>query len=469
MTSPLELNFEVPEKMAFLVRLKSRFKVVRGGRGSGKSGSVARGLIGKSLEKPTKVLCTRELQNSIGDSVHSLLRGTIDGCGASSLYETTLTSIKGFNDSYFLFKGLRNNINEIKSLDNVDICWVEEASGIDGKTWDILIPTIRNRGSEIWISYNPDEENDATHQRFGKINFPFWDKDKIYAKGELATELGSVESNFTVWESEIDNNTNPQDETRGWKRYMVSVEVNYFDNKFFRETELYAEMLACKTLDPEKYNNIWLGQPKSRSDAQVFKDKWRVETFITPPVSEMHHKRLFFGADWGTIDPTTCIRSFIKDRKLHIDYEAWEKGTELNAIDGLFQTVPESKKWKMYGDSSRPDIIKLLQKQGYKIFSVKKTTISLDPLDRQKAKGYIESGVEYLKNFEKIVIHPRCVRTIEEFTKFKYKTDKTSGLILPEYESGFDHLIDALRYALSEYISRPKTTMADIAQQNRKL
>ena len=479
----------IPSKLMFFVTRKARFKVARGGRGSAKSGSIARALVARTANLKNKVLCTRELQNSIADSVHSLLKGCIDRLKLEMYFDTTAATIRAYTGSTFIFKGLRNNISEVKSLDDVDICWVEEAQGISGKIWDILIPTIRNKGSEIWVSYNPDEENDDTHQRFGKMKdeygnpkFKFYDQAFSYEKGKLVLMPGSTEEYFEIWESKHnDNQDNPLEDGNHWSCYMISREVNYVDNPFFESTELYAEMMSCRELDPEKYKNIWLGQAKSRSDAQVFKDKWKVEAFVTPPVSEMHHNRIFFGADWGTIDPTTLIRCFIKDGKLYIDYEAWEKGTELGGIDGLFQTVPESKDWKMYGDSARPDIIKMLaniKPKPYKIFSVKKTTVSLDPLDKQKAKSYIESGIEYLKSFEKIIIHPRCVRTIEEFTNFKYRVDKT-GIILTEYEDGpikYDHIMDALRYALSEYIARPKTTMADIArarqnwnkQQNQK-
>ena len=470
MKQPQTVEIELPNKLHFLLNDQSRFKVARGGRGSAKSGSIARGLIVEAITAPETILCTRELQNSITDSVHSLLVDCANQMQVDKLFDVTAATIRTANGSNFIFKGLRNNIMEIKSLHGVDKCWVEEAQGISGKIWDTLVPTIRNKGSEIWISYNPNEESDPTHQRFGKINFPFWEPNQKYAKAELVTDPMSVPSNFTVWESKVNGNDQPLAKGDFWGKYMISVEVNYVDNPFFEQTELYAEMMACKRLNPEKYKNIWLGQPKTRSDLQVFKDKWAIESFVTPPVKDMHHKRIFLGADWGTIDPTTLIRCFIKDAKLWIDYEAWETGTELNSVAGLFQTVPESKMWKIYGDSSRPDIIKMLQKEKYKIFSVKKTTVSLDPLDRQKAKSYIESGIEYIKNFDKIVIHPRCVKTIEEFTNFKYKIDSKTGIILPEYESGFDHIIDSIRYALSEYISRPKSTMADIvrARQSQK-
>ncbi len=469
-------SINIPDKMLFLVTTKSRFKILRGGRGSAKSGSIARGLVFKTVTSVKKILCTRELQNSIADSVHSLLKGCVDKIGLNHVFESTLTNIRSANGSNFIFKGLRNNINEIKSMDDIDICWVEEAAKIDAKTWDILIPTIRNKGSEIWISYNPDEESDATHQRYGKITYsrdsieyikyPFYQKSAGYKKNQLVTEPGSTNADFTVWESKANNNlNNPLVEGKFWTRYMISREVNYVDNPFFEETELVAEMLACKEQDPEKYNNIWEGKAKSRSDAQVFKDKWEVQQFITPPVSEMYHQRVLFGADWGfNPDPCTMIRCFIKDGKLFIDYEAYQAGVELDGIDGLFQTVPESKLWKIYGDSARPDIISKLSKLKYKIYSVKKTTVSLDPLSKQKADSYVKSGIDYIKNFEKVIIHPRCVNTISEFTNYKHKVDKNTEIILPEIIDKYNHLIDALRYALADYISKPKSTMADIAR-----
>lgn len=386
------------------------------------SWAAAISLVVLAVNRKIKVLCTRELQNSINDSVHSLLKGAIERAGLTASFEITLTSIRAANGSEFIFKGLRNNINEIKSLEGIDICWVEEAAKISQAGWDTLIPTIRKTGSEIWITFNPDEELDETYQRFVK-----------------KPRTNSIVS-----------------------------EVNYIDNPFFETTSLWQDMEDDRLMDPEKYNNIWLGQPKTRSDAQVFKDKWMIQDFITPHHSEMHHKRIFFGADFGfNPDPATLIRCWIRDRRLYIDYEAYQSGVPLDGLDGLYQTVPGSKEWKIWGDSARPDIINKLQGQGYKIFSVKKTTVSQDPTERQKAESYIQSGIDYLRNFEKIVVHPRCKQTINELTNYKYKVDKNTGIILPEIIDKYSHLIDALRYSLAEYISKPKTSMADIVRAHQ--
>lgn len=412
------LDIDIPEKLVFFTNSPARYKVAYGGRGSGKSWAAAMSLILRAIEKKTKILCTRELQNSINDSVHSLLKGAIERAGVAHLFEITLTSIRAYNGSEFIFKGLRNNISEIKSLEGIDICWVEEAAKISKDGWDTLIPTIRKAGSEIWITFNPDEESDETFQRF-----------VIHPRTNSIVE-----------------------------------EVNYFDNKFFGQTSLWQDMEDDRNMDPEKYKNVWLGKPKTRSDAQVFKDKWEVQAFETPSINEMYQKRLFFGADWGFVHPTTLIRCFIKDRKLYIDYEAYATGQELKHLDKLFQTVPESKNWKIYGDSAEPKTIKYLYDLDYKIYSVKKTTVSQDPLEKQKADSYIVSGINYIRNFEKIIIHPRCKNAINEFTNYKYKVDKNSGIILPEIVDKFNHIIDGVRYALAELISKPKTTMGDIAR-----
>lgn len=143
-----------------------RYKVAYGGRGSGKSWSIARALLILAASKPLRVLCARELQRSIKDSVHKLLCDQIDDLGLTGFYTVTQTSIKGRNGSEFGFCGLRHNATEIKSYEGADIAWVEEAQVVSKTSWQLLIPTIRKPGSEIWISFNPELEEDETYQRF---------------------------------------------------------------------------------------------------------------------------------------------------------------------------------------------------------------------------------------------------------------------------------------------------------------
>lgn len=391
-------TIQLPKKLQFLLKEKARFKVVYGGRGSAKSSSMARALIIKALQEKNRILCTRELQNSISDSVHRLLTDIIYSNELDSFFEITKTSIKSTNGSEFIFKGVKNNINEIKSLEGIDICWVEEAQKISEISWDILIPTIRKSGSEIWICFNPDEKDDPTYQRF-IINPPA--------------------------------NT-------------IVVKINYDDNKWFSDTELVAEMEYDRQFRPEIYENKWLGNIKKVSEALIFKNKFEVREFETPKLDDVFENRFYFGIDFGfSNDPTAFIRCFIRDGFLYIDQEAGGIGVEMQQIKPfILDKIPESKKWIIYGDCSRPETIAFIKREGYNIQSCNKWNGSLD------------DGIEYLKSFKKIIIHPRCKNTIEEFNFYSYKVDKISGAILPVVVDKYNHYCDALRYSLDGYIKK---------------
>jgi phage terminase large subunit len=162
-----QLRVQIPEALEFLWQ-PSRYKVAYGGRDGAKSWNIARTLITKAYANPLRILCARELQNSIKDSVHRLLSDQIAALGMSAAFDVQATSIKGRNGSEFLFEGLRYNVDKIKSLEGIDICWVEEAANVSKNRWSVLIPTIRKTGSEIWVSFNPLLETDETYKRFVK-------------------------------------------------------------------------------------------------------------------------------------------------------------------------------------------------------------------------------------------------------------------------------------------------------------
>lgn len=163
----MALTIEFPEKMQFLFD-PMRYKVLHGGRGGAKSWGVARALLILGAKKTTRVLCAREFQKSIGDSVHKLLSDQIAAMGLTHFYEVQQNIIKGRNGTEFTFHGLKHNIANIKSVEGTDICWVEEAQTVSKSSWDTLIPTIRKEGSEIWITFNPSLEDDETYKRFVK-------------------------------------------------------------------------------------------------------------------------------------------------------------------------------------------------------------------------------------------------------------------------------------------------------------
>lgn len=203
----------IPQKLDYLFQ-PSRYKVAYGGRGAAKSWNFARALIILSLQDKKRILCTREIQSSIKDSVHRLLRDQIDGLGVSQCFDITDRSITCSNGSEFLFEGLFRNVNRIKSLEGIDYCWVEEAESVSNDSWEVLTPTIRKEHSEIWISFNTGNEDDATYQKF----------------------VTHAPSNAVVRK------------------------INYYDNPYFPEV-LRVEMEQDKTRDPLLYRQKWLGFP----------------------------------------------------------------------------------------------------------------------------------------------------------------------------------------------------------------
>lgn len=162
----IEREIRFPKKLDFLFR-PARYKVARGGRGSGKSWGFARALILRCVKQQTRVLCTREVQKSIQQSVHQLLSDQIEAMGLGPVFQVLATEIRGPNGSQFFFSGLSDQTAEsLKSFEGVDICWCEEAQTISKTSWNVLIPTIRKDGSEIWVTFNPELESDDTYQRF---------------------------------------------------------------------------------------------------------------------------------------------------------------------------------------------------------------------------------------------------------------------------------------------------------------
>lgn len=209
------IDAKFPAKLQFLFQ-PMRYKVARGGRGSAKSWSFARALLIQGAGKPLRILCTREVQKSIRDSVHKLLSDQIEALGLGGFYSILDTEIRGQNGTLIIFAGLaQHTVESIKSYEGVDIVWVEEAQAVTKRSWEVLIPTIRKANSEIWVSYNPELETDETHQR------------------------------FTI---------NPPDN-------CISVLLNYSDNPWFPAV-LEQERLHCQRTNPKDYANIWEGACK---------------------------------------------------------------------------------------------------------------------------------------------------------------------------------------------------------------
>lgn len=373
-----------------------RYKVFYGGRGSGKSWAVARALIAISDFCKVRILCCREIQNSIRDSSYQVLKDMAERMGLADRFWFKESEIENLTTgSKFIFSGLLRNENSIRSKEGIDICWVEEASSVSQKSWDVLTPTIRKPGSEIWLTFNPLTTDDPTN-RF----------------------LENPPPNAVVHK------------------------VNYLENPFFPDT-LRAEMEWDKQNDFEKYLHVWEGFPLTVSDAQIFKGRYTVESFD----EDLWQKadRLFFGADFGFAkDPSTLVRCFIYENRLYIDYEAYGVGVEIDELPELYRSVPGADEWPIKADCARPETISYLaNRSGFDISAA------------DKWQGSIEDGIAYLKSFEKIVIHPRCKHTADEFRLYSYKTDRLTQEVLPVILDKHNHCIDGLRYALSDYIRNP--------------
>lgn len=218
------MNVQIPEKLAPLFQ-PNRRKVAHGGRGSGKSWGFARALLVLAAQNPIRVLCAREVQKSIKDSVHRLLSDQIQAMGLGAFFDVLDTEIRGKNGSLFLFAGLASHtVESIKSFEGCDVVWVEEAQTVTKRSWDVLTPTIRKAGSEIWVTFNPDMETDETYQRF-----------VVHAS--------------------------PED-------FVIS--MNWDDNPWFG-AELELERQDTLRRDPDSYANIWGGAPKRVADGAIYK------------------------------------------------------------------------------------------------------------------------------------------------------------------------------------------------------
>jgi phage terminase large subunit len=383
----------------------ARYKGAHGGRGSGKSHFFAEMLIARAnSELGFRAACLREVQKSLKNSVKLLVEDKIRSKGLTHRFEILDAEIRTPGGGLIIFQGMMNHTaDSIKSLEGFDVAWVEEAQSLSQRSLDLLRPTIRKPGSELWFSWNPNKPTDPVD---------------VLLRGE------NPPSNATV------------------------VEVNWDANPWL-PPELKADMEDDRRRDPDKFMHVWQGHYSLNSEARVFRN-WKVGEFDTP--GDAIHR---FGADWGfAIDPTVLVRCHIDGRKLYVDAEAWQVGCEIDHLPKLFDTIPGSRKFLIRADSARPETVSYMKRQGYRI------TPAL------KGQGSIEDGIEFLKSFD-IIVHPRCKKVAEELTLYSYKTDPQTAEILPVLEDKNNHTIDALRYALEELRRTGYKPKAEPANQPR--
>jgi phage terminase large subunit len=428
-----------------------KYKGAKGGRGSAKSHTFAEMLIEEALCDPyLRAVCVREIQRTLKQSSKKLIEDKIRKLRVSRWFDPTDKIIYILDDDgerrgEIIFEGMQNHTaDSIKSLEGFKIAWVEEAQNLSQRSLDLLYPTIREHGGEIWFSWNPNHPNDP-----------------------IETFLCSP-----------DAEDDPQ---------IVVVTANYHDNPWFWSTELVDDMLRDQRRDKDKYAHIWLGAYRKRSEATVFKN-WRIAVFETSPVVE----RFLFGADWGfSVDPSVLVRGYLgrliergKDARgndlvtaipdprgntLFIDAEAYKVGCEIDYLPALFAGdapakhgrtwenpynwpgIPGALRWPITADSARPETISYMKRAG---FSIRPAI---------KGPGSIEEGVEFLRNYD-VVVLPTCVHVIDELSLYSYKIDKMTDEVLPELEDKYNHVIDALRYAV-EGIRRGGLKISDAMLQ----
>jgi len=419
--APPERVVDFPCIRAYVPFLRpARYKGAYGGRGSAKSHEFAKNVLKFCVEHPgARVVCLREIQLSLKQSVKRLLEDKIKVFGIGDLFEVTNTEIRTPGGGVIVFQGLQDHTAEsIKSLEGFDVGWVEEAQTVSIRSLDLLRPTIRKDNSELWFTWNPRRASDPIDLMLRGSNPP---------------------------------------------PGAVVVRTSFADNPFFPDV-LRVEMEWDRGRDPDKYAHIWLGEYEKNSEARVFKN-WRIEDVEAPDGTAFYQ-----GADWGySVDPAVMVRSWLRSpRELVIDSEAYRIGCEIDDIPALFDGLEcgcdyksprpcihanseepwrhgSARKWETLADSQRPDTISYLNRHGY-------------PRIRAAKKGpnSVKDGVIFLQSFN-IIVRPRATHTIDELTCYSYVVDKKTvteaqplGVVTNVLEDKKNHVIDSLRYSVEK-------------------
>lgn len=406
------LTLETPRALVPLLP-PARYKGAHGGRGGCKSHFFAGLMIERAVAEPgLRAVCIREVQRSLDQSVKRLLEDKIQELGVGSYFRVLQSHIETAGGGRIIFQGMQYHTAEsIKSLEGYDICWVEEAHVLSQRSLDLLRPTIRAPGSELWFSWNPISESDPVDALLRGPDPP------------PGTEV---------------------------------VEVNHRDNPWFPEV-LQVEMEYDLAHDPDKYAHVWEGGYQRLTEARIIKN-WRVADFEPPTEEDV----LRYGADWGfSVDPSVLVRLFVRGRQIFVDHEAYMIGCEVDHLPFLFggtndkelielnaeafetlpvalsgwPGVPDARRWPIRADSARPETISYLKRHGFPGMRAAK-----------KGPGSIAEGIQRLQSYE-IIVHPRCKRAAIELASYCFKTDRHTGDVLPVPEDRENHFMDGFRYA----------------------
>jgi phage terminase large subunit len=353
-------------------------KVYYGGRGGGKSESIARFLLSEGAKSQMTILCAREFQSSIKESVHALLSSIIQQYNLGSFYNTKETEIVGRNGTKFIFMGLRRNIESIKSIPNIKYCWVEEAETVSAHSWDILIPTIRADDSEIILTFNPDIEDSPTYQRY-VLNPP---------------------------------------------NYAYVRKVNYDENCYFPEV-LRREMEELKAKNEALYRNVWLGECKAAVEGAIFQNelqKMRDEKRITElRYDDRYPVSCFWDLGWA--DNTSIWFLQIINHEFRV----------IDCYQSQFEKTPHYIK-VLQDKGYRYDRIVLPHDATAEHANADRTWLQLVRSAFPNANVYaqkrqaIETRLEATKNmFNLIQIHKGCTDGLTALARYHYAIDPNTG------------------------------------------
>ena len=394
-------QIQLPQKIVENFSQPARHRVFKGGRGSGKTRSLAKMSAVKVYQlaeagRQGVWLCSREHLNSLDESSLEEIKAAIRSePWLEDYFEIGEKFVRTKNRRIsFAFAGLRQNLDSLKSKARILGNWTEEAEGVSETAWRKLIPTIREEDSENWLSYNPESPDSATHKRF--IEKP------------------------------------PTD--------CVITDINFRDNPWFPGV-LEQERQDDLRLRPEIYDHVWEGAFLSQTDAQVFAGKWKVQEFSP----EAGWNGPYFGVDFGfRPDPLCAGKVWVGDNKIWIEKEAYKSGVEIDETPEFrARKIPEFAQYVSRADSAEPKTISYLQRNGF---------AKMEPV--KKWPNSVIEGIRWLRGFEEIVIHPRCTGIAKDFRLYSHKTDRLTEDILPDVIDKDNHGPDMVRYALAPLIKQ---------------
>lgn len=417
------------QEWAFRFRRKARYKGAKGGRGGGKSHYYAEEAVQQMVEDPgLRVVCVREIQRSLRYSAKALVEAKIEEMGAADAFEVLTSEIRRRRgDGVMIFEGMQDHTaDSIKSLEGFGRAWIEEAQSLSQRSLDLLLPTIREPGSELWFGWNPEQPEDPVDRLFQGLAGERFPKTPDVVEGE---------------------------------DYILA-HINYLQNPFVGlDSEIRREARRVKALDSDSYAHIWLGGYNLKSDSQVLAGKWVVEGFEVPTREEITRRGdkvqvpewdgPYFGADHGfAMDPRTLVKCWIGKHPrwgancLYLEAESRHVKLDIHkTAEQWNRDIPGFARYVVRAEGAEPGTNSFLRQHGVpKIEDVKKW------------QGSVEDGIAFLRGFDKIIINRGCTNAETEARLYSYKVDKHTGDIKPDIEDKHNHIWDAVRYALAPLI-----------------